>query len=232
MELIQISESKLKIMLAPEDLLRYELDPVSADWDYACTETRRALRTIFNEVREQTGFNAGDGRILLQFYPSRAGGCELFVTRLAAAAEECSCGLRSDPPESDPESVQPPVPEPLHSEAPDRQPNEAPQEALPVVHRSRPPERRLAFSFSTLDALLGACRRLHALPYRGESAAYADAGRWYLLLQEPGYPVLPDPLGFLTEYGTAVPIKSLTAYLAEHARVLCAAGAVERLSEL
>lgn len=83
MELIRISDTRLKVMLTAEELRRYALR--AEDMDYDKAETRRAIRQILEEVRLRIGFDASGERTLLQLYPCRKGGCELFVTVLPAA---------------------------------------------------------------------------------------------------------------------------------------------------
>ncbi len=80
MEWIRISSNKLKIMLTAEDAARYALCPDTAD--YADTVTRRAFRAILTDMRGETGFDAADDKVYIQMYPSREGGCELFVTKM------------------------------------------------------------------------------------------------------------------------------------------------------
>jgi len=80
MEWIRISNNKLKIMLTAEDAARYALCPDTAD--YADSVTRRAFRAILTDMRGETGFDAADDKIYIQMYPSREGGCELFVTKM------------------------------------------------------------------------------------------------------------------------------------------------------
>lgn len=80
MELIRIGDSKLKIMLTAQDMARYAITPEALD--YENTETRRAVWQILDEAKQQTGFDAASDRVLIQVYPSRAGGCELYVTKV------------------------------------------------------------------------------------------------------------------------------------------------------
>ena len=80
MELLLISDSKLKIMLSDEDMKKYDLG--GEEIDYGNTHTRRALWEILDEARARTGFDAASDKILVQLYPSKDGGCELFVTKL------------------------------------------------------------------------------------------------------------------------------------------------------
>ena len=80
MELIRINGTKLKVMLDPADMEKFALD--SSDIDYEDATTRRAFRAIFEEVRERIGFETAGEQVLVQVFPSRDGGCEMFVTRL------------------------------------------------------------------------------------------------------------------------------------------------------
>ncbi len=86
MELILISSSKLKIMLSPDDMREHRLCCDSVD--YGNTETRRAFWSILDEAKQQTGFDAASSRVYIQLYPSRSGGCELYVTKLLQKADE------------------------------------------------------------------------------------------------------------------------------------------------
>lgn len=80
MELILISESKLKIMLSADDMNYYELNTDTIDYDN--TETRKAFWDILDEAKHKTGFDAASERVFIQVYPSKEGGCELYVTKL------------------------------------------------------------------------------------------------------------------------------------------------------
>lgn len=85
MELIRISESKLKVMLTGEDMRQYELN--SVDLDCEDSETRHAFRCILEEAKSQTGFDTHNYRIFIQAYPCRGGGCELYVTKLGERSD-------------------------------------------------------------------------------------------------------------------------------------------------
>ena len=85
MEWIRISKNKLKIMLTAEDAHRYALSPETAD--LADTLTRRAFREILSDIQKETEFEENEDKLYIQMYPSREGGCELFVTRMGLAAE-------------------------------------------------------------------------------------------------------------------------------------------------
>ena len=78
MELLRIGERKLKVMLSDEDMEHYRLDKENLDYD--TTETRSAFWQILDEAKHKTGFDAGGGKLFVQIYPSRGGGCEMYVT--------------------------------------------------------------------------------------------------------------------------------------------------------
>ena len=80
MDLIYINDHKLKIILSEGDMKKYSLD--SGDIDYDDKETRGILWNILSEAKESTGFDTDGGRIFIQLYPSKEGGCEMYVTKL------------------------------------------------------------------------------------------------------------------------------------------------------
>lgn len=80
MELIRISESKLKIILTAEDLSDFEL--TAEDLDYGNTDTKRMLWDLLGRAKKEVSFDTDGSRILVRLFPSRDGSCELFVTRL------------------------------------------------------------------------------------------------------------------------------------------------------
>ena len=80
MDILKISESKLKIMLTKSDVKKYKLDTDNVD--YNDTKTRNKVWEILDYVKKYHGFDHEGEKLLIQFYPSRDGGAELFVTKL------------------------------------------------------------------------------------------------------------------------------------------------------
>jgi len=78
MELILINDKKLKIMLTAEDMVRYDIP--ESGLSYEEFSTRNAFRSILDEAREKTGFDS-TGSIFIQVYPSKSGGCEVYVVK-------------------------------------------------------------------------------------------------------------------------------------------------------
>ncbi len=85
MELILISEKKLKIILTAEDMA--EFLPDGQEPDYGDPDTRRMFRELLRRAKAQTGFDTDGSRVLVQLFSSRKGGCEIFVTKLGALSE-------------------------------------------------------------------------------------------------------------------------------------------------
>ncbi len=81
MEIVRISEEKLKLTLCKEDLDKYSLKPEELDYDK--TETRRVIWQILDDAKKRTGFDAAADRALIEAYPGRRGGCEIYVTLLS-----------------------------------------------------------------------------------------------------------------------------------------------------
>ena len=52
-------------MLSADDMQKYALD---ADVNYADSKTRRAFRTILEEAKQKTGFDAESEKIFIQLY--------------------------------------------------------------------------------------------------------------------------------------------------------------------
>ncbi len=83
LELILINSSKLKIMMTSEDMAQYDLKCENIDYDN--TETRRAFWSILDEAKHKTGFDAASDKVFVQLYPSKGGGCEMYITKLGAS---------------------------------------------------------------------------------------------------------------------------------------------------
>ncbi len=80
MDYIMINEGKLKIMLEAEDLAEWDIR--IDELDYANPYAKAIFEEILAYAKENFGFDATGRKVLLQLYPSRDGGCELFITRL------------------------------------------------------------------------------------------------------------------------------------------------------
>lgn len=203
MELIRISDSKLKVMLTPMDMRQFEL---STDNFYDDSEKmHRSFRLLLDEVKRQSGFEADDHRISVQYFPSREGGCEMFISNLSPERESTTCALT-------PASGMQPATRSRGSFC-----------------------RSFAYRFDGLEELLSVCRRLLPLDYITASSAWRDdAGRYYLILNTfAASPfATPEEFYFVVEYGRLENAAQLRLYLSEHGEVVCAEDAVGTLGAI
>lgn len=149
MELIVISDKKLKIILDDGELASrgIALDELECEDERYADEKREtnekhgidekrsiakaALRGILDEARDKTGFDASHAKVYIQLYPSRGGGCEIYVTKLSECADDY------------------PVKPASHKRA---------GHILPPEEHRGPGE--VCYAFESLDNLCGACKRL------------------------------------------------------------------------
>ena len=85
MELLVISESKLKIMLTAPDMIKYDL--TSPPTNSLSLHDREVLRHLFRDAKAEIGFDTEGARLFVQLYSSKEGGCEIFVTKLGILPE-------------------------------------------------------------------------------------------------------------------------------------------------
>ncbi len=79
MELILISETKLKIMLTADDM---ENNGISDELlTYGEKDVRKIFEGILEQAKIKTGFDSSTGRLCVQVYPSKDGGCEVYFIR-------------------------------------------------------------------------------------------------------------------------------------------------------
>lgn len=96
MELILISESKLKIMLTADDMESYDIS--NEQMSYEVKTTRDGFEKILDVAKEKTGFDSASSKLLIQVYPSRNGGCEVYVIRDGEVKSCQSAKEKSGPP--------------------------------------------------------------------------------------------------------------------------------------
>ena len=210
MELIRISDRKLKIMLTPTDMCHFDLNTESLGEDSA--RMHRAFRQLLEEVREQSGFEADESHLSIRYFPSREGGCEMFI-----------CNLQGDERERLPISTSAP------------HPTKRPSSGLHPIGRDTGGFRKeCAYRFEALCHLLKSCQRLFHMHYACESAAYKDDhGAYFLILSVRSLSPFstPEELDFIVEYGTVENAAHLRLYIREHASLICT-GAIEQLAAL
>lgn len=212
MEFILISENKIKVMLTPEDLDEFDID--ADELDYSNTETKRMFWDILNRAKHCTGFDTDGQKVLVQLYPSRHGGCEMFVTKIGV--------LHSPETESQTDCKCAPIISEKITLGGDGK----------VKHQNK--KLYTAFKFSSLEAMLSACRALERVGYNDDSSAYiTDNDSLYLILggiDTSGYEPL-DKYSFISEYADSENHEAAKRYLGEHGKAICVKNAVQKLSK-
>ncbi len=204
-----ISDNKLKVMLCQEDLKQFELK--ADQLDYSNTDTKRMFWDVLSKAKHQTGFDTDGQRVLVQLYPSKEGGCEMFVTKIGLLSTADTQKYANQ----------------------DKNNNHLFLTSGPQKKNNN--STLNLFSFDKTEDLLNVCRRLEALGYIGESSAYsAPNGQKYLLLSDVDFDdyTPPDEFSFILEYAKLEKKENFNYYLAEHGKAICDFDAVSVLSRL
>lgn len=237
MELILISNTKLKIMLNESDMKKYH---IGSESDCAQSSTRRAIRTLLECAKDQIGFNTDGEEIFVQLYTSKKGGCELFVTKCLSEAPSDEIYERIKSPIVSEENSyekrqkkQGSLPERPSEQGTLLSLSEKNENRLPLPRERHP--SRVAYSFSNMSDMLDVCKILSASDIRTESKAFSDDdGNYYLLLLDTGMSAYSrlDRLTFIIEYGRRENPDCLVSYISEHGKTICDGRAVETLGRL
>ena len=206
MEFILISEDKIKVTLTEAELEEFDL--VAEQLDYANTETKRMFWDVLSRAKSRTGFDTDGQKVLVQLYPSRDGGCEIFVTKIGSMYRE----LGDDPLDSEARPIA------METVSPKR------RKKLPAPDRVR----YAVYSFSTLEDMIRVCRELERQGYPDESASYiSDEQAFYLVLSTHSS---PERYPFILEFGEEESSRSAVQILSEHATPIKAERAVSALA--
>lgn len=201
MDLILINSTKLKIMLSPNDMTAYSLTCDNIEYDN--TESRRAFWDILNVAKRKTGFDAANNRVFIQVYPSKDGGCEMYVTKIT---DDDDIEFDED--------------------------NKSLADESAVATKKRIPEHSDydVYSFNELNHLINACRQLILNGYISSSSIWTDEDipRYYLAVEkaERNHCICLD------EYGIKHSATATYTYISEHCRCICKDEAIQKMSLL
>lgn len=84
-EFLLIGESKLKIVVSDEEMKKYNLNSPTSEG--GGQGIRRAFWRVLDKAKSEVGFDPAGDKVLIQFYPMKSGGCEIFVTKLGILPE-------------------------------------------------------------------------------------------------------------------------------------------------
>ena len=211
MEFILIGEDKIKITLTDEDLSEFEL--CADELDYANTETKRMFWDVLSRAKARTGFDTDGQRVLVQLYPSKDGGCEIFVTKIGSMYKETG-------EEHTDTHAHPILTEYTQTKK---------KRKSPITEKMY----SAVYSFSSLEDMIRVCRELDRRGYREESLAYiSDAHIFYLVLvgslEDIG--ILDERYRFIAEFGELENTKAANQILSEHADTIAKPNAVSALA--
>ena len=85
MEIIRVTNEKLKLILDSADMKKYGITERALSSDNGTR--RRALFSLLEDLQKRTGLDAKGRRTLLEAFPDPAGGCEIFLTVLGDTKE-------------------------------------------------------------------------------------------------------------------------------------------------
>ena len=211
MELIIINENKLKIILSKPDMDYFGLD--ENEFHCSLSNAREILNKILKSCQTKTSFDNVDSkeRLLLQLYPDKDGGCELFVTKLpidygSETKENIVALEKGNPPAL-----------PSRSEY-----------GLTKIKKNT-----ITYSFNSIDDLINACQSLKYNKMQSESELYSSInGKYYLILRyELNENKKSTPSSHLSEFGALENSENINLYVKEYGKCICKEGAIETLCQ-
>ncbi len=82
MELLLVASGRLKIVMSSRDMQEYAI--TCEGLGQKDGNTKQVLRSILAKARDEVGFVTVGNRVTVQMYPSKDGGCEMYVTKSTA----------------------------------------------------------------------------------------------------------------------------------------------------
>ncbi len=194
-----INSEKIKIMLTREDIKKYDIRMYSLG--HTGSAIKEAFSEVLSDIKNKTGFDTLSKKTVLQVYPSRDGGCEVYLTR-----------LNSDGGDK------------LHS---DRPTDFNKQTDTPITIRRW--LETVIFAFGRITDVIDACRTLDLGQYSKTSSLHVCSGVYYLFL-EAEIRSKSDDLIKLSDFAKRVDNRLAQAYITEHGECIIKSGAIEALS--
>ncbi len=197
-------------MLTQKDCESYRIS--TSEFDCADGETRENLKALLRGIRCDTGIDPDASRMLIQLYPEKGGGCEIFVTVLAGKS----------------------TPENYHiTETEENVPKCAETER--AVKAKETDSRRYAsdiYEFRELSSVLSLCKRLlfsKKKVWDDMSALYFAPERDSYFLIAVGGDIPPEIAG---EYDGEKRRSDAVFYISEHGTAVCTRNAIETLGSV
>ena len=187
-------------------MMKYELTCEKLDYDN--TETRKAIWNILDYAKHETGFDAAIGKIRIEVYPDKSGGCAIYITKLK------------------------------NSEAPPRETMNEISEKIPAAQTKSNAVYQFEELDSLIRVCRFLAHRDYNEKSHAFFERFADGRiRYFLQIKENRQPSLKKTRYlrenlFIEEFGTRLESEESVFYLCERASVICKNDAVRLLSAL
>lgn len=209
MELIVINENKLKITLSAFDMQKYGLD--ENEFHLSISNTRNILSKILHNSPIKTGFEEeiSNERLLLQLYPEKNGGCELYITRLSL---DSNSFWEDEEMSSNDNNL---LPQPTN-----------------ISDESK--KHTLCYSFSRLEDAINACKTLKSSSITPNASFFAGEDKtFYLFFEDKNELTNKKAMCFiLSEFGSLENSEQCALKLSERGTKICSKNAITTLSRL
>ena len=202
MELIVINENKLKMVMSKDDMHNYGLD--ENEFYCSVTNSREILKRIIHNTPIETGFEnlSSEEKILIQLYPDKNGGCELYVTKIPLIETEVASLMLE---ENESKYL---LPRPITK--------------IPLI----------SYRFENLEYAINAAREIYRRSYVGASSFYRDIERKYVLFVSNQGKESLYMTDFLSEFGEQINSENAYMLLSERGQCIFKEKAIEELSKI
>lgn len=85
MEFTSLGKLSIRIKLEQSDMDEYGVS--YDDMDYKNARTKHIIWEILDKAKESAGFDTDGKKLHIQIFPSKQGGCELYISKISAACE-------------------------------------------------------------------------------------------------------------------------------------------------
>ena len=210
MEVIVINENKLKITMSKTDMINYGLD--ENEFHCSVINAREILEKILHNTPIKTGFEniSPEDKILIQLYPEKHGGCELYVTKITLEEKE---GTIFMPQENEDKYLLP----------------------KPIQKKQIAKNSLISYRSECLEHSIDASKELILRNFVGESSFYQNSdGKYYLLINAKSSinADIHSQIDFLSDFGELTNTENSFLLLSEYGKCIFSRNAIESLSEI
>ncbi len=85
MEFTNLGKLSIRIKLEQSDMDKYGVTYV--DMDYKNARTKHIIWELLDKARESAGFDTDGKKLHIQIFPSKQGGCELYISKISASGD-------------------------------------------------------------------------------------------------------------------------------------------------